>query len=151
MRFDISREVFDYEASVSGTIRGIDAGEVTLVAYCGISNLLILLLLILMMWWGLKQLTKNRPTELYPGYPSVREKRALRENVQIFALLDANSSQTVDGDKIGLYGRDTIFSFTINAGTALTDIDIEFKLDIKAPCGIPRPCPGKSACRTSMR
>jgi hypothetical protein len=61
------------------------------------------------------------------------------ENVQIFALLDANNSETVDaGDRIGFYGKGDEFSslLTIEDGSALTDIDIAFQMDVKEPCGV---------------
>ena len=143
---DISREVFDYEASVSGTIRGNDAGEVTLVAYCGDIDSSDFTALDFNDVVGFKTVNKKTAPLNYTLDFLPYGKNVPMENIQIFALLDANSSQTVDGgDKIGLYGRDNDFSslLTINAGTALTDIDIEFKLDIKAPCGIPLSVSGK--------
>ena len=142
----ITREVFDYEASISGTILGDDAGEVTLVAYCGDIASSDFTDLDFDAVVGFKTVNKKTAPLNYTLDFLPYGKNVPMENVQIFALLDANSSQTVDGgDKIGLYGRDNAFSslLTINAGTALTDIDIEFKLDIKAPCGIPLSVSGK--------
>ena len=142
----ITREVFDYEASISGTILGDDAGEVTLVAYCGDIESSDFTALDFNDVVGFKTVNKKTAPLNYTLDFLPYGKNVPMENVQIFALLDANSSQTVDGgDKIGLYGRDNDFSslLTINAGTALTDIDIEFKLDIKAPCGIQLSVSGK--------
>ncbi|MBN2282695.1 MAG: hypothetical protein JXO48_02280, partial [Deltaproteobacteria bacterium] len=35
IEIDITREVYDFDASVSGTVRSVETGEVTLVAYAG--------------------------------------------------------------------------------------------------------------------
>jgi len=136
---DINREVFDYEASISGTILGDDIGEVTLVAYAGDIDSSDFTDLDFTAVIGFKTVNKKEPSLDYQLDILPYGKNVPIENVQVFALLDANKSETVDaGDRIGFYGNGDDFStlLTIDDGTALTDIDIEFQLDIMEPCGI---------------
>ncbi len=135
---DITREVFDYEASLSGTIEGNDAGDVTLVAYTGDIESSDFTTLDFNAVAGFTTLTKGAAPLVYTLDILPYGKNVPIENVQIFALLDANGSKTVDaGDKIGFYSAGDDFStlLTIDADAALKDIDIAFKFDVKAPCG----------------
>jgi hypothetical protein len=135
---DINREVFDYDASISGTILGDDAGEVTLVAYAGNIDSSDFTSLNFNAVIGFKTVNKKDSPFDYTLDILPYGKNVPIENVLVFALLDANGSETVDsGDRIGFYGQKDDFStlLTINDGTALKDIDIEFKFDVKPPCG----------------
>ena len=136
---DITREVYDYEASVSGTIRGDDSGPVTLVAYAGNIESSDFTDLDFNDVMGFKTIEKSGSPLNYTLDILPYGKNVPLENVQIFALLDANRSNTVDaGDKIGFYGQGEDFStlLTIDDGTALTEIFIEFKFDVRPPCGV---------------
>jgi hypothetical protein len=134
---DINREVFDYEASISGTIKGDDTGPVTVVAYTGnidssdFTNL---------DFSGVIGFATFNKTDAGP-VPYIIDilpygKNVPIENVQVFALLDKNSSGRVDpGDRIGFYSRGEEFStlLTITDGLALTDVDLEFTFDVEEP------------------
>ena len=135
---NISREVFDYEASISGTILGDDSGEVTLVAYCGDIASSDFTDLDFDGVVGFTTITKGNTPLGYTLDILPYGKNAPIKNVQIFALLDANGSEAVDaGDKIGFYSDADDFStpLTIKADMALENIDIDFSFDVKAPCG----------------
>jgi len=136
---DINREVFDYEASISGTILGNDAGDVTLVAYAGDINSSDFTGLDFDEVIGFTTANKKDSSLDYTLNILPYGKNVPIENVQVFVLLDANESETVDaGDRIGFYGNGDDFStlLTIEDGAALTDIDIEFSFDVKEPCGV---------------
>ena len=136
---DINREVFDYEASISGTIIGEDVGSVTLVAYSGDIDSSDFTDLDFNAVIGFKTVNKKVSPFEYTLDILPYGKNVPIENVQIFALLDANNSETVDaGDRIGFYGKDDDFStlLTIDDGTELKNIDIEFKFDVAEPCGV---------------
>ncbi len=136
---DISREVFDYEASISGTILGNDTGDVILVAYAGevLSSDFTGLDFNEVIGYGTfekLESPKNYTLDILPYGKNVPIK-----DVQVFALLDANRSGTVDsGDRIGFYsqGEDYSTLLTIYDGSALMDIDIEFKFDVQQASGI---------------
>ncbi len=135
---DINREVFDYTASISGTILGGDTGEVTLVAYAGDINSSDFTGLDFNEVVGFTTLTKMDSPIGYTLDILPYGKNVPIKNVQVFALLDKNNSGTVDaGDRIGFYGQGDDYSTLLNIedGTALAGIDIEFKFDVKPPCG----------------
>src|SRR6056297_1363871 len=136
IHIDITRRVYDFESSIKGELKGGETGPVTLVAYAG-------------------EITSSDFTSLdfdaVVGFTTVEKKAAGPvsytldilpygqdvpiENVQVFALLDANSSKTVDaGDKIGFYGKGEDFStpVTIPAGET-AGIDLAFKFTVAAP------------------
>ncbi|MEZ4605164.1 MAG: hypothetical protein R2861_17670, partial [Desulfobacterales bacterium] len=83
---DISREVFDYEASISGTILGDDAGAVTLVAYCGDIESSDFTTLDFNDVVGFTTITKGNTPLGYTLDILPYGKNAPIENVQIFAL-----------------------------------------------------------------
>jgi len=136
---DINREVFDYEASISGTILGEDAGEVTLVVYAGDIESSDFTSLDFNEVIGFTTVNKKDFPLDYTIDILPYGKNVPIENVQVFALLDANSSDTVDsGDRIGFYSQGDDFStlLTIEDGAELKDIDIEFKFDVEEPCRV---------------
>jgi hypothetical protein len=131
--------VFDYEASISGTILGNDIGDVILVAYAGdvLSSDFTSLDFNEVIGYAtvVKQsVPKEYTLEILPYGKNVPIK-----DVQVFALLDANSSGTVDsGDRVGFYSAGDEYStlLTIYDGSRLIDIDIEFKFDVQDASGI---------------
>jgi len=136
---DITREVFDYEAAISGTILGDDVGAVTLVAYSGDIDSSDFTSLDFNEVIGFTTVNKKDAPLDYTLDILPYGKNVPIENVQIFALLDANTSETVDaGDRIGFYSQGDEFStlLSIEDGTALTGIDIEFSFDVEEPCGV---------------
>jgi hypothetical protein len=138
IHININREVFDYEASISGTIEGNDAGDVILVAYAGdiVSSDFSGLDTDAVMGYTL--LEKGAEPAAYTIDILPYGRNAPLENVQVFALLDANANNEIDGgDRIGFYGRGDDFStlLTLIDGSALTDIDLEFKRDVHPPSG----------------
>jgi hypothetical protein len=138
IHIEINREVFDYEASVSGTLLGNDAGEVILVAYAGEITSSDFSAINVNDVIGYQTLTKGASPKAYTLDILPFGKNVPIENVQVFALLDANGNEQVDGgDKIGFYGKGDEFSslLTITNGTALTGIDIRFKFDVQKASG----------------
>ncbi len=138
VHIDIDREVFDFEASISGTLLGNDAGKVILVAYAGeitssdFSSVSVADVI------GYQALTKPAAPKAYTLDILPFGKNVPINNVQVFALLDANSNELVDGgDKIGFYSDGKKYStlLTINDGAALTGIDIQFKLNVQKASG----------------
>lgn len=133
----INREVFDYEASISGNITGEDTGMVTVVAYGGdvdSSNFTTL------DFNGVIGFTTFNKADASPAAYTLDilpyGKNVPVENVQVFALLDKNNSQTVDaGDRIGFYSQGEDFStlLTITDGLHLTDINVAFTFDVRPP------------------
>jgi len=133
----INREVFDFEASVSGEILGDDTGAVTLVAYAGEITSSDFTALEFDQVVGFTTVTKEVGDFAYTLDILPYGKDVPIENVQVFALLDKNGSGTVDGgDKIGFFGEGDQFStpFTIPEGR-IDGIDIEFKFDVDYPSG----------------
>ncbi|RJP95568.1 MAG: hypothetical protein C4518_01235, partial [Desulfobacteraceae bacterium] len=139
VHIDINREVFDYEASVSGTIRGDDAGAVTLVAYAGEITSSDFSSLDTNQIFGFKTLSKQTAPISYTLDILPFGKNVPLEKVMIIALLDKNASETIDGgDRIGFYSREGEFSslLTINDGDVLAGIDVEFIFDVEKPSGV---------------
>ena len=134
----INREVFDYLASISGTLLGSDAGNVILVAYAGEVLSSDFTTISFNDVIGYETVTKtddpaNYKTDILPYGKNV----PIRD-VQVFALLDANNSGSVDsGDRIGFYSKGDEYStlFDINAGAALKNIDIAFTFDVQGASG----------------
>jgi len=140
MDMDISREVFDYEATISGTILGNDAGPVILVAYAGEITSSDFSSLDVNAVMGFKTLVKGEGPLSYTLDILPYGKNVPIENIQMIALLDKNDSGTVDGgDRIGFYGRNNDIStlLTITDGAGLMGIDIEFFFDVPQASGIP--------------
>ena len=136
---EINREIFDYKASISGTILGDDAGEVTLVVYAGDVTSSDFTSIDFNGVVGFTTVTKNNSPLDYTIDILPYGKNVPIENVQVFALLDANKSETVDpGDRIGFYSQGDDFStlLTITDAMELTGIDIEFTFDVQQPCGV---------------
>ncbi len=137
---DINREVFDYEASVSGRILGDDTGEVTLVAYAGDIESSDFTSLDFNDVMGFKTLTKGSGSQAYTIDILPYGRDVPIENLQVFALLDANGSGSVDGgDRIGFYAKtEEEFSSLITiTGGEVSGIDMEFKFDVKSPSASP--------------
>ncbi len=138
VHIDITRAVFDYEASISGTITGDDIGDVILVAYAGdiVSSDFSGLDIDSVM--GFQKVEKGAGPVSYAMDILPYGKNVPLENVQVFALLDANANNEIDaGDRIGFYGRggDLSSLLAITDGTKLKDIDLEFRMDIPKPSG----------------
>ena len=134
---NINREVFDYEASISGAILGNDAGPVTLVAYAGEITSSDFTALDFDQVVGFTTVTKEAGATPYTLDILPYGKDVPIENVQVFALLDANNSETVDpGDKIGFFSQGEDFStpFTVTEGET-PEIDLEFKFTVDEPSG----------------
>ncbi|HMA85252.1 MAG TPA: hypothetical protein VKN73_06080 [Desulfosalsimonadaceae bacterium] len=137
VEINISREVFDYEASISGAMLGNDAGPVTLVAYAGEITSSDFTALDFDQVVGFTTVTKEAGATPYTLDILPYGKEVPIENVQVFALLDANRSGAVDGgDKIGFFGEGDQFStpITIPEGR-IGDIDIQFKFTVDEPSG----------------
>ncbi len=135
---DISREVFDYHASVSGNIRGGEAGDVYVVAYAGEITSSDFSAIDVNSVIGYTSMAKAPGPAPYTIDIIPYGKNVPMDNVQLIALLDANQNGRIDaGDKIGFYDRGGEFSSLvyIDDGTSLTGIDISFTFVIPKPSG----------------
>ena len=140
LKLNINREVFDYEASISGTIPGNDTGPVTLVAYTGDIPSSDFSSLDFNQVIGFETVDKSFGPLNYTMHILPYGRNVPIDKVQVFALLDKNSSSTVDGgDRIGFYGKNDEFStlLTITDGAAFTNIDLEFTFDVAHPSETP--------------
>ncbi|MFP4533447.1 MAG: hypothetical protein ACLFNS_12270, partial [Desulfobacterales bacterium] len=137
IHIDITREVFDFEAQISGEILGDETGPVTLVAYAGEITSSDFTALDFDQVVGFTTVSKETSVTPYALDILPYGKDVPIENVQVFALLDKNGSQTVDpGDKIGFFSQAEDFStpFTVAEGQT-PDIDLEFKFTVDEPSG----------------
>lgn len=135
---DISREVFDYTASISGNITGEEKGDVYVAAYAGEINSSDFSAIDADSVIGYTRIRKAAGPAPYTIDILPYGKNVPIDNVQVFALLDANGNQKIDGgDKIGFFDRGGEFSSMVHIddGTALTGIDIAFTYTIPKPSG----------------
>ncbi len=133
----IDREVYDFEASISGELLGPESGSVTIVAYTGEITSSDFTSLDFDQVIGFETMTKQAGADAYTLNILPYGKNVPIENVQVFALLDANDSRTIDGgDRVGFYGEGDAFStpVTVSEGR-LRGIDLEFKFTIQSPSG----------------
>lgn len=140
IRIDITRRVYEYEASVSGRVLGEETGPVTLVAYAGVVSSSDFSALDFDSVIGFARLEKEAGPAPYTMNILPFGRAAPVEAVQVFALLDKNENRMVDaGDQVGFFSRGEAFStpFTVEAGTETTDIDLTFQLDVPEPAGAP--------------
>lgn len=135
---DINREVFNYEATLTGTVAGIEKGDLTLIAYTGqfdssdVSDLDFDKIV------GFKQIDKSGPNPLSYAMKLLPYGQNLPlKDTFILALLDVNRNGTMDGgDKVGYYSKgnnDLPTPITIDGD--LSEIDISFQMDVADPSG----------------
>jgi len=137
IRIDINREVFDYQAAVTGDILGDDTGPVTLVAYTGEITSSDFSALDFDEVMGFARVQKEPGPTPYTLDILPYGKDVPIENLQVFALLDKNQNQQVDaGDRIGFYstGDDVSTPITLPAGR-VGGIDLQFQLTVPEPSG----------------
>ncbi|MGM0404305.1 MAG: hypothetical protein ACQEQN_11360 [Thermodesulfobacteriota bacterium] len=138
IHIDITREVFDYEASISGTVTGDDEGNVVVVAYAGEVASSDFSGLDTDDVMGFARVEKGSGPVSYTIDILPYGKNVPLEKVQVFALLDANANNEIDaGDRIGFYAREGEFSslLALEDGTHLDGVDPVFRLDIPEPSG----------------
>ena len=133
----VNREVFDFEAKVSGTISGIDTGPVTLIAYAGeISSF---------------DITQYNPDDVI-GYTTLMKTDAAVpytisimpfgynipiKNVSLIAFLDANGNSRIDaGDPVAFYEDDAGLPAVLTITEGDRDgIDLAFSMTVSEPSG----------------
>ena len=135
---EVTREVFDFDATVEGSVRGSDAGEVTLILYAGDITSSDFSKLDFDGVIGYRKVTKGSNDLSYCidvlsyGYD------VPVENVYVLALLDVNGNGEIDGgDRVGYYSEDeddfpTLI--TVDEGT-VSGIDIAFHIDVPEASG----------------
>jgi hypothetical protein len=135
----ISREVFDFDADIRGTVESGETGEVTILAYAGDITSSDFSKLDTDGIIGYRKFSKDDGPVTYTldilpyGY------NIPVENVYVFAFLDVNENGEVDGgDRIGYYSTEennlpTLL--TVNEGTT-ENIDINFYIDVMSPTGL---------------
>lgn len=137
LQIDINRRVYDYEAAISGQILGDASGPVTLVAYAGPVTSSDFTSLEYSQVMGVITMDKpDRPADYRVDILPYGQDVPI-EDLQVFAILDQNQSQSVDGgDRIGFFSQGDNFStpITVPAGR-VGDIDLEFKFDVPEPSG----------------
>ena len=139
MHIDIDRAVFDYDASISGRITGNDTGDVIVVAYAGdiVSSDFSGLDTGAVM--GFERIEKGAGPVSYTLDILPYGRDLPIENLQVFALLDANANNEIDaGDRIGFYGKGGAVTspLVIDHGMNIEDIDLVFRIDIPEPSGL---------------
>ena len=137
IHIDINREVFDYQAAITGDILGDDTGPVTLVAYTGEITSSDFSALDFDEVMGFAQVQKAPGPIPYQLDILPYGKDVPIENLQVFALLDKNQNQQVDaGDRIGFYstGEEVSTPITLPAGR-VGGIDLQFQLTVPEPSG----------------
>ncbi|MFO7838326.1 MAG: hypothetical protein R6X08_02350 [Desulfosalsimonadaceae bacterium] len=137
IHIDINREVFDYQAAITGDILGDDTGPVTLLAYAGEVSSSDFSALDMNKVIGFARVDKPAGPCSYRMDILPYGEDVPIDNVQVFAVLDLNRSGTVDaGDRIGFHSQCDEFStpFTVVPGT-VGAIDVEFKMQVPEPSG----------------
>lgn len=133
----LTKEIFDYQASVSGRILGDTEGIVTVVAYAGDITSIDVAQIDLYDVIGFSQFEKGgEPVtfdlSIFPyGY------NVPIENVYLIALVDANSNHAIDGgDRVGFYTHSESLPqlLTIRAGKA-EGYDITPDITLSDPSG----------------
>jgi len=138
LEIPVNRELFSFDAAVSGSVRGDGAGEVTVIAYTGDIVFMDFAEIDFENIIGYKRLDKTTMTldytlRLFPFGQNVPI-----ENVYILAFLDKNRNSIPDGgDVIGFHsgqpdGLPTLI--TIDEGIK-ENIDIHLQLPVPTPYG----------------
>ena len=137
IHIDITREVFDFDAQITGTIQGEETGSVVLVAYAGEITSSDFSAINFEAVIGYETLDKTAGPVSYTLDILPYGKNVPIENVQVFALLDQNESETVDGgDQIGFFSQGEDFSTPITVTEGETpDVDLAFKFTVNEPSG----------------
>ena len=133
----LDRQIYDYNASVSGTILGDEAGDVLLVALAGEINSLSASDIEFENIIAYKKIRKGSAPTDYTLEIMPYGRNLPIEDVYIIALLDRNKNGKPDaGDLLGFcFGDDTMpHTVDINSGN-LPDIDLDFRVDVGTPSG----------------
>ncbi len=134
----VNRLVYDYSASIEGTVLGNDEGPVTLVAYAGPVASMNFSKLDLDNIMGYSRFNKSATPCYYRISIMPYGKNLPIQNVSIIGFIDKNENGIPDhGDKIGYYkgANNMPGAITINGGVVY-DIDIEFLQVIPESSGI---------------
>lgn len=134
----VSREIFSYDASVSGSVSGSETGALTIIAYAGEINSSDLTDLDLDAIIGFAQYAKEEDPIAYTMDIIPYGFDVPVENVFIFALLDVNENNRLDsGDRIGYFcaGDNDLPSPLVIEEGLLADIDIRFYMDVHSGGG----------------
>ncbi len=152
----ITREIFDFDATIEGTISGSEMGDVTLVAYAGSTNIEMLDLDMSNLdsddlnfddFLGFSQFKKTEEIqsftlEILPMLPI--GKKIPLEDVTIFAIVDTNGNGTPDsGDRIAYIPDENNYpsTITINEGIQKNQ-HLELLFTIPTPSGYSIPLLG---------
>ena len=134
----VDRNVFDFDASVSGKLRTTGTGDVTVIAYNGDINSSGLSTLDFKNVIGYGRYSKETATPLSYGIQILPYGYNIPiENTYIFALLDVDRNGDINGgDKIG-YFKDpaTGLPADITIWGNHTGIDIDFEMNVPEPSG----------------
>ncbi|MBW2599705.1 MAG: hypothetical protein JRC60_06440 [Deltaproteobacteria bacterium] len=135
----IWREVFDFDAQITGTVGGDETGELTILAYAGDVTSSDFSKLDPDGIVGYKKLSKDKNPVSYTMDVLPYGYNIPIEDVYVFALLDVNENGTIDGgDRVGYYStedNDLPTLVTVNVG-ANQNIDVDFHMDVMEPSGL---------------
>ncbi len=139
---EIDREVFDYDATIKGTLSGEETGLITLVAYAGQIDSSDFSGMDFSGITGYTTIEKTGETEPYEINILPYGHDLPITNLQVFALFDADRSETISpGDMIGFYpGTDDTLSEAITIpedGATISGIDPVFRWEIPVPSEFP--------------
>lgn len=133
-----NRKVYDFNAEVSGTIKYIEVGEITLIAYAGDIESMDYSSLNFENIIGYSRVSKPEGSAGYSLNIMPFGNNIPIENVFIIAFLDKNNNGIPDGgDRMGFYtnnDNNTPSTVTINEGN-LTGIDLDLQMEIQEPSG----------------
>ena len=133
--FNVDKEIYDFTASVEGTINGTDSGDIVLIAYAGEITSMDFSSIDINDIIGYKKIIKSESPYEYslPIMPYGRNVPI--EDVFIIAFLDLNANGIPDsGDKLGFYKNTADYPKAITIYDEVqTGIDIDFTMTIDDP------------------
>ncbi|MCP4133635.1 MAG: hypothetical protein GY754_21890 [bacterium] len=138
LTINVNRQVYDFEAAVSGTINGSEAGEMTVIAYTGAIESLDFSSLDTDSIIGYKRLEKPAGSTDYTLKILPYGTALPVEKVYIIGFIDKNGNGSPDGgDQIGYYldaDGGVPKQLTISEGT-LENINVDIKMAVTNPSG----------------
>ncbi len=145
VHIDITREIFDFQATVTGSVTGQDMGNVMIVAYAGeIDSLDLEDTFDFDGIIGFQQIEKSSSSQAFTMDILPIGMNVPIQDVFLFAFLDKNNNDKPDGgDLIGFLADEDKMPamMTIEEGS-LTDKNIELTMELPEPSGYDVPLAG---------
>ncbi|MBU1168824.1 MAG: hypothetical protein KKD44_04580 [Proteobacteria bacterium] len=148
----LGKEVFDYAASLSGQVSGMQTGEVTVFAYAGDITSLDFSQFDPNEIVGYTRIDKISPTQAFNFSILPYGHNVPIENVYLFAFLDDNANGVPDaGDSIGFYANDQGLPklLTINPGSQ-DNLTVTLSMELPEPSGYTMSMEGSVVVASSL-